>query len=68
MSIRGGEARNMIDEYGERMGWNAESKIDLLCDYINNQKDGACLNDFLEENAQEEESYDNIEPKKDDNT
>lgn len=57
MSIRGGEARNLIDDIGERCGWNDGSKIDLLCDYINNQQDGAGLNDFLEAQAQEEESY-----------
>jgi hypothetical protein len=57
MSIRGGEARNLIDDIGERCGWNAESKIDLLCDYINNQQDDGCLSDFLEAQAQEEESY-----------
>ena len=33
MSIRGGEARNLIDDFADQQGWNAESKIDLLCDY-----------------------------------
>jgi hypothetical protein len=52
------DARTLIDGYGDDLGWSDSSKIDLLCDYINNQQDGSCLNDFLERQAQEEKSYD----------
>lgn len=57
MSIRGGEARDLIDRFGERCGWNDDSKIDLLCDYINNQQSGDALQDFLQQQADEEASY-----------
>jgi len=57
MSIRGGEARDLIDQFGEQCGWNAESKIDLLCDYINNQQSADALQDFLQQQADEEASY-----------
>jgi hypothetical protein len=68
MSIHGGEARSLIDDIGERCGWNDDSKISLLCDYINNQQDGGCLNDFLEAQAQEEESYSTEEEDEDDDS
>ena len=57
MTVRGGEARDLIDQFGEMCGWNDDSKIDLLCDYINNQSDPSALQDFLQTQADEEASY-----------
>jgi hypothetical protein len=51
------EARNLIDAFAEQLGWTPQTCVDVLCAYINNQQDGACLHSFLQQQAEEEESY-----------
>ena len=51
------DARSLVDEFGERLGWNAETRLDMLCNYVDNQRDSDCLFDYLQQLADEEESY-----------
>ena len=37
----------ILDEIGTEQGWNDQSKIELLCQYIDNQCDNAAFQDFL---------------------
>ncbi len=48
-------ARSIIDSFDSRVGWDDNSKIELLCQYIDNQQSDDALQDFLEQQAQEEE-------------
>jgi hypothetical protein len=47
---------DILDKIAERAGWNAESKIALLCEYIDHHHIGQNLETFLLAHANEEES------------
>lgn len=49
------EAETIIDEIGARTGWNDASKLALCLQYINNQADNAAFQDFLEQQAADEQ-------------
>jgi len=38
----------------EKAGWNPESQVEILLDYIENQNSDLALEDFLNEKIQEE--------------
>lgn len=43
----------IVEEYAKRNGWSERDVIEILCDYIDNQKSEAVLEDHLRQ-AQEE--------------
>jgi len=43
-----------LSKYAEQCGWNLDTQIDLLCEYIINQLDDAAFEDFLKGKADEE--------------
>jgi hypothetical protein len=50
----------LLAEYRERMGWNDQSVIMILCDYIdhiNPPNTGLSFEGYLETRAREEESW-----------
>lgn len=47
-------AKDILEEYAEETGWDAASKIELLCQYIDNQQNNSALRDFLKGQAEEE--------------
>jgi len=47
-------AESILDEIGDEQGWNDQSKIELLCQYIDNQGDNDCFADFLRTQQAEE--------------
>jgi len=49
-------AQAILDEISEKTGWNDESKLLLLYEYIDNQQNDEALSDFLERKATEESS------------
>lgn len=48
------EAETIIDEIGDAQGWNANSKLALCLQYINNQQDNGTFRDFLQAQAIDE--------------
>jgi len=48
-------AEDLLEDISERTGWDNRSKIIILCEYIDAQKDNDALQDFLEKRAEEEE-------------
>ncbi|HXS23392.1 MAG TPA: hypothetical protein VN719_04120 [Gemmatimonadales bacterium] len=48
-------AQTILDSFDDRTGWDDESKIHLLCQYIENQGDNDCFRDFLEQQADAED-------------
>lgn len=48
-------AEAILDEICESTGWNDESKLALLCEYIDNQQCDDAFEDFLAKKAEEEE-------------
>ena len=42
-------ADELMDEYAGKQGWNEGSQLALALDYIENQKDNACFEDFLKQ-------------------
>lgn len=47
-------AQAILDEIGDEQGWNDNSKVALLCQYIDNQMDPATFEDFLRQQAEHE--------------
>lgn len=47
-------AESILNEIGDQQGWNDHSKIQLLCQYIDNQQSDDALADFLQQAADEE--------------
>ena len=45
----------ILNYYRDRVGWNDQSVIDILCRYIENQRDSACFEEFVRRAAEEEE-------------
>ena len=45
---------DILSKYVERTGWNSDSQIDVLCEYIINQCDDVAFEDFLKEKTDEE--------------
>ena len=43
-----------LNHYRERMGWNDQSIIFILCEYIKNQQDDSAFEDFICRIAEEE--------------
>lgn len=46
--------RTILEEYAERMGWNEDSQLEILCDYIENQQNPDAFDDYLSRRADEE--------------
>jgi hypothetical protein len=68
ISLQGGKGRqerakarmNTMDillNLSARTGWNPDTMLQLLCEYIDNQQDGRAVRDFLHRKADEEEIY-----------
>ena len=49
-----------LSKYAEQCGWNRDTQIDLLCEYILNQQDNAAFDDFLSGKADEEFEADGV--------
>lgn len=49
-------AEVIINEIGDQQGWNDQSKVLLLCQYIDNQQQNDALEDFLRQAADDENS------------
>lgn len=49
--------RTLLEQYAQRTGWNVESMLDILCDYVDNQGSHDVLADYLQERVEEEESH-----------
>jgi hypothetical protein len=47
-------ARDIVEEYADRNGWDDESIIVLLCDYVENQQSNDALEDYLREREERE--------------
>jgi hypothetical protein len=50
----------VLTKYRERTGWNDQSTIQVLCDYIehiNPTNTGLSFEDYLEKRAQEEKNW-----------
>jgi hypothetical protein len=45
-----------FEEIAEAQGWNAETQLDVLRQYVSNQQDEAALSDFAEGVAERENS------------
>lgn len=46
------ESEQIIDEIGDRQGWDVASKLDLCLEYIENQGDNAAFREFLSISAE----------------
>ena len=51
------DSESIIDEIGTEQGWNDDSKLSLCLQYIDNQKDNEAFRAFLQEQADEENSF-----------
>ena len=51
------DSESIIDEIGTEQGWNDNSKLSLCLQYIDNQKDNEAFRAFLQEKADEENSF-----------
>ena len=47
-------AEAILDEIGDQQGWDDQSKLALCLQYIGNQQDDAAFEDFIREQAREE--------------
>ena len=45
---------NILEEHGRETGWDEHSMLLILCEYIDNQKDPECFEDFVIEKKEEE--------------
>lgn len=50
-------AERLLDEIGQRQGWNDQSKLALCLQYIENQQADDAFEDFLKEQAHQENLY-----------
>jgi hypothetical protein len=41
------DARSILEKYADKAGWNKDSMLDILCEYIDNQFDNQTLKEFL---------------------
>ncbi len=48
---------NMFEEAAEKAGWNDQSKIAILLEYISNQQSEDAFQDFLSEKVQKENDH-----------
>ena len=46
--------QSILDQYADQQGWNDRTKIILLCNYIANQQCNDVFDDFLAQQADEE--------------
>ena len=51
-------AQSIIDLYATSTGWNEDSIIDILCEYIDNQSSPEAFEDFVQRKAEEENETD----------
>jgi hypothetical protein len=49
------DARFLIDEFGEHQNWDLETRLNILCEYIDNQCDPNCFLDFLQQQSDNKE-------------
>lgn len=52
------DAQTILETAAETTGWNTQSMLDMICEYVDNQGDNGCFQDFINEQVSMETSID----------